>query len=87
MKHGERTAVVTELPALARSYEMDGICVMVRGFLVNEHHPRYEIVLRGAGQIAIVDVPVHESAILEKRIEQAISGFVAAIQSRNEASS
>lgn len=83
MNHGERTAVVTELPALARSYEIDGISVTVRGFLVNEHHPRYEIVLRGAGQIAIVDVPVDEHASLDERVQQALSGFAAAIRSRN----
>lgn len=83
----ERPPVVTELPALTRSYEIDGICVMVRGFLVSEHHPRYEIVLRGAGQIAIVDIPTDERASLEERVEQALSGFVATIRSRAEVSS
>jgi hypothetical protein len=87
MSKCERPPVVTELPALTGSYEIDGICVNVRGFLVNEHHPRYEIVLRGAGQIAIVDVPTDERASLEERVEQAISGFVATIRSRAEASS
>jgi hypothetical protein len=87
MSKCERPPVVTELPALTRSYEIDGICVMVRGFLVNEHHPRYEIVLRGAGQIAIVDVPTDERASLEERVEEAISGFVATIRSRIEVSS
>lgn len=86
MSKCERPPVVTELPALTRSYEIDGICVMVRGFLVNEHHPRYEIVLRCAGQIAIVDVPTDERASLEERVEQAISGFIETIRSRDEAS-
>jgi len=79
MSKCERPPVVTELPALTRSYEIDGICVMVRGFLVNE--------LRGAGQIAIVDVPTDERASLEERVEQALSGFVATIRSRAEVSS
>lgn len=84
MNQGERSVVVTELPTLARTYEIDGISVTVRGFLVNEHHPRYEIVLKGAGQIAIVDVPVHEHVGLEERVAQALAGFVAAIHSRNQ---
>lgn len=86
MNKCERPPVVTELPALTRSHEIDGFCVVVRGFLVNEHHPRYEIVLRCAGQIAIVDVPTDEREHLEERVEQAIAGFVETIRSRAEAS-
>lgn len=84
MTNGEGPAGGRELPELARSCEIDGIRVTVRTFLIAEPRPRYEVLLRGAGQAAIVDVPVDEGDALDERMEQALSGFVAAIHARAE---
>jgi hypothetical protein len=84
MTNGEGPAEGRELPELARSCEIDGIQVTVRAFLVPEPRPRYEIVLSGEGQTAIVDVPADEGESLDERIDQALSGFVAAIRARTE---
>lgn len=85
MTKGERPGRGDGPPVLTRSYELDGIQAMVRCFLVAEPHPHYEIVLHGAGQTAIVDVPIREEEILDERVDQALRGFVATIRIRSEA--
>jgi hypothetical protein len=84
MTNGEGPAGGRELPELARSCEIDGIQVTVRTFLVAEPRPRYEVVLSSASQTAIVDIPADEGDALDERIDQALSGFVAAIRARIE---
>lgn len=84
MTNGEGPAGGNELPELARSCEVGGIQVTVRAFLVRDPRPRYELVLNGDGQTAIVDVPADEADTLEDRVEQALSGFAAAIAVRAE---
>lgn len=85
MTKGERPGRGDGPPMLTRSYESDGIQARVHCFLVAEPHPHYEIVLHGAGQTAIVDVPMREEGILYERVEQALQGFVATIRIRSEA--
>ena len=83
MTNGQGQADKRELPELARSCEIDGIQVTARTFLVAGPRPRYELVLSGAGQTGIVDIPADERDTLDDRIERALSGFVAAIRARN----
>lgn len=84
MTNGDGPAGGRELPELARSCEIDGIQVTVRTFLVAEPRPRYEVVLSGAGETAIVDISADEGDALDDRIDQALSRFVAAIRARIE---
>jgi hypothetical protein len=84
MTNGQGQAGRTELPELARSCELDGVHVTAHTFRVAGPRPRYEIVLSGAGQTGIVDIPADEGDTLDERVEQALSGFVAAIRARTE---
>ena len=82
MTNGEGPAGGRELPELARTCEIDDVLVTVRTFLVAGPRPRYEVVLSAAGQTGIVDVSADEGDTLDERIDQALSGFVAAIRAR-----
>ena len=84
MTNGQGQESKTELPELARSCEINGVRVTARTFLVAGSRPRYEIVLSGAGQTGIVDIPEDECDTLDEGIERALSGFVAAIRARIE---
>lgn len=84
MTNGQGQEGRTELPELARSCDIDGDQVTARTFLVTGPRPRYEIVLSGAGQTGIVDVPEDERDTLDDRADRALSGFVAAIRARIE---
>jgi hypothetical protein len=86
MTNGQGQADRMELPELARSCEIKGVPVTARTFLVAGPRPRYEIVLSGAGQTGIIDVPADERDTLDDRIDGALSGFVAAIRARIECS-
>jgi hypothetical protein len=84
MTNGQGQADKRELPELARSCEVHGVQVTARTFLVAGPRPRYEVVLSGAGQTGIVDIPADEGDTLDERIDRALSGFVAAIRARIE---
>ncbi|ACY16776.1 hypothetical protein [Haliangium ochraceum] len=82
MSHGEQPARRHELPALAQRCDVDGIQFTARCYRVDSRQLRYEIILEGGGQIAIVDVPRRDGRILDQRIQQALTGFAATILSR-----
>ena len=85
MEHGKRRSKwVREVAGLSASQTRDGVFVTVRCTeIAGPDHSRYEIVLEGHGERAVVDVPGGEAASLERRIEEAVGAFVGAVRLRS----
>lgn len=82
MSHVEPPARRYELAALSRSCDIEGIQFTARCYRIEPDRRRYEIVIEGGGQTAIVDVPRRDRDILARRIQQALTGFAATVVSR-----
>jgi hypothetical protein len=70
-----------QLDAHSRVYTRSGVTVAVRTLEIVQPMPRYELILEGKDQRAVVDLPGSESEI-DLRIEEAVSAFVACEQLR-----
>jgi hypothetical protein len=73
-----------EVPALSRTFNRDGVMVRTRCHRVATGGPaRFEIVIEGYAQSAIIDVPDSEEAQLGRRLEEAVSCFIESIKLRS----
>lgn len=79
-----RSQSTNELRTMARTFNRDGVmvrthCRRISGSLGD----RYEIVLEGYAQAAIVDVPgEHDEAFLRGRLEEAVACFIESVKLR-----
>lgn len=71
-----------EIRSLARTLQVDRHIVFVRCYTTNTRPERFEICLLCGGETAVVDVKGGDRSLLEQRIGDAITSFIASLRLR-----